>query len=230
VPDREKRLNEAYFEAMLKTALQEIAEQRTEELEAELDKLPAVQISPGFQKKMDRLFRPRRNFLRKRICAGLVAVVLLFGGAMSVEATRTQVLKYLQSIGIGFVRVNVTQGDPGASQELMVYIPTYLPEGYSTRQVSDSVPGIVLSEYSDSDGNVIQLTQFNSAKPSISADTENHKLREISISGNEALLFETTAEGGNNILIWGNGLYTFHLSGNADAAELEKIAESARPQ
>ncbi|MDR1320004.1 MAG: DUF4367 domain-containing protein [Gracilibacteraceae bacterium] len=229
MPDREKRLNEAYFEAMLKTALREIAEQRTRELEAELDKLPSVPISPGFRKKMDQLFRPRRNFLRKRICAGLAAVILLFGGAMSVEAARTQVLKYLQSIGIGFVKLDATQSDP-VSQELMVYIPAYLPEGYSTRQVNDSVPGMVMSEYKNSDGNVIQLTQFNSAKPSISVDTDRHKLREILISGNEALLFETTAEGGNNILIWGNGLYSFYLSGNADAAELEKIAESVRPQ
>ncbi|KUO65812.1 MAG: hypothetical protein APF84_00720 [Gracilibacter sp. BRH_c7a] len=101
------------------------------------------------------------------------------------------------------------------------YYPNYVPEGFTVIGAEDRT---VLSNiyFEDSQGRTIRFSQYSSTNTDLRIDTENADVQQILIHDIEALLVEKQGLVG---IVWENE-YLFYITGEADKAELIKMAES----
>ncbi|MDR1960673.1 MAG: DUF4367 domain-containing protein [Gracilibacteraceae bacterium] len=223
-------LNEAFFDALLSAALSERLEEEMSALEARLAEMSEPPVSKKFERRVKKALRRASGGGTglTRLAAGLlIFLTLTCAGVMSVEATRLKVFDFFTEMGRGFVSVHVVP-DEGGVLPAALLAPAYLPEGYAAAETKTLAPGIVHSEYENTAGAPIRLTQYIAQTPTVSVDTDHKEQRTIEINGREAVLFEALEPGTNHIIIWQAEESTMMLSGAVPVDELVRMAESVR--
>jgi hypothetical protein len=108
-------------------------------------------------------------------------------------------------------------------QDWSGYVPNYIPPGFKVDK-TERRDMLEVIYFTNEQGQTIRFTQYLNNKTDLRIDTENAIVQNISISNNNALLAEKQ---GLVSIVW-NKDSLFSLIGEADKAELIKMAESIK--
>lgn len=126
-----------------------------------------IHFSERYERRMERLKRNQKrpywkliNTAGKRACAIILAVLIIFGGTMSVEAIREPVIGFIENVFEKFSELFVNnsgvENPPETIEE--IFTLTSLPEGYVETSCDISEKSITTYW---SDGNtILQLEQY----------------------------------------------------------------------
>lgn len=98
-----------------------------------------IHFSERYERRMERLKRNQKrpywkliNTAGKRACAIILAVLIIFGGTMSVEAIREPVIGFIENVFEKFSELFVNNSDVENPPEIIeeIFTLTSLPEGY----------------------------------------------------------------------------------------------------
>lgn len=223
-----------------KTDRELLARAFLEAAEDEFSYVPAeedidLEFSPEFERKMEKLIRARKrpyykyiNTVGKRVAAIIIAVVIFFSTAMTVEAIRVPVINCLVKVYDTFNKY-VFGIDATGSNALDCLEKTYylkeVPEGFQLMQemVSEEQN---LHVWANEEGNILQFRQQTLVN-SIVIDNENVTRKTITIRGQEAFL-TTKNDGLWKGIVWATPDYNFALICNkADAFTNEELITMA---
>ena len=198
-------------------------------------KMPEHEFSENFKKRMKKLIRSQKkpyyfmiNTVGKRVASFIIALVLAFTTTvLSVKSLRESAWNFIVEVyeKWSILRIvdenNTSTGDDEVPQ-LVVSMPTYIPEGYMLIfENSDNISGMY--KYKNPSGNTILYKQYwTDSGLQMMVDTEGVETENIKIDTIDGMYFEN--KGYRNI-IWRNDKYLFYLSSKISKEELLKIAE-----
>lgn len=188
-------------------------------------------FSARFRWQMRALCRDERRSPRMRMmmrqlqtAAAVFALALLlaFGTLISVEAARVQMFHFFEKIYTEYTAVGVDTQKGYVPYELCLREPAYIPNGYFVESRKEYASLAYEVVYVNEKKELLFEQEVLGASTHI-FDTENANVETIIIGTQEATLIE------KNFfcqLYWHDDRYFYILSGNIDAAELGKMAES----
>ena len=202
------------------------------------EELPDVSFSKSFHRKMNKLLREQRRsprvnqilrYLKRTVAAVLAIAVLTFGGLMTVEAYRTQIIEVIVQVFERFTKYQFISHDDHTEEiSLPEMSVEYIPDGMKevkSQLIDDSLYYVI---YENDRGQSFEITlcaiQPNSTYGML-IDTEDSTYAIIDINGQEA--YSNTKNGISNI-IWTYGHIVYSVSGNIRLDELEFIAEKLK--
>lgn len=165
-----------------------------------------------------------------------VFLVILFSVAAvsisSVQGFRAKIYNWFFSENTNYVDINIL--DEEGSIELdkvhgswdYVYVPTYIPSGYSMVETKSSPLSISII-FKNSDNEELFFIQENYVSKKVVADNEISEFSEMQIGSIKGYYIKN--EYGNS-LSWHNNDYTFSLSGIIELDEMIKTAENVKIQ
>jgi hypothetical protein len=173
--------------------------------------------SSYFKRKMSSLIKVQRrsywkyfNTAGKRAAVIMIALAVLFGSAMSVQAIREPVIKFIVEVYDKFTEIFYHGDDPGLNVPETIeieYTLSKVPEGYrlaeSTRQTF-----ALNTMWSNESGEDIHLSQNTVVNTGIVIDTENIPYQNIVVGDYEAIYY---VKNNCQTLIWNNDEYAFIL-------------------
>lgn len=205
-------------------------------MEAEKQKYSAYQteidyaFSEQFERKMDKLISKDKRiklYTRRRISKGLIAaiiaIIIMFTGMMSISATRTPFLEFLESWNIKGGTTDIQlhpEATPPVDTIKTVYMLTSVPDGFELTTYQQNEHS-VFAVWQNEKGEEIVFNQFI-LDSIISVDNE-HEYEEFEMNGYKAYLAVYEKGAG---LTWTDGYYWFGLGipygGKDEILELSK--------
>ena len=194
--------------------------------------LSHITFSESFMRRMQKMIHRRKwgyyvmfGTVGRRVASILVALLVATTVAtISVDALREPVARFFTRVFRTHTVIHVDNDNipVDESEEMEMYAPTYIPEGYNLEQeeTMDSVYNII---YSTSAGKIIKYTQFWEIDFSSNINTENTEYTQIVIGDYQGVTY--TNNGFTSVMFW-NHEYHFTLSGDLAIEELIKVAES----
>jgi len=159
---------------------------------------------------------------RRRAVALIAAIIILIAAAMSVPAVRASVIEFITEVYEKFTHIffDESRSPRDAADELTVYEPAYIPEGFEL--VNRITKDLVLMEY-ERENDFISYSQQRLENVSMHINTEGVELEEREFKGLSAKYF--SKQGVQNLL-WHDDKYIYMVSSTLDRATVFKIAES----
>lgn len=207
-------------------------------MERELETVPLEKnlneyysFSSEFEKNMKRVIKKAKvkyiNINRFRIRKSIVAaslIVFIFAAYMSVEAVRVPVIKLTETIYTEFSEILFNNEKnikvPQTIED--VYVPSYIPEGYTLTEESEDMKLMHYIVYTNEEDQIIFVDQYTLGV-SMAVDTEGITTEEINIKGMNGIIY--TKKGLTTIIVNDNN-YVHLISGYESREEIIKIAES----
>ena len=226
---------DAYYEALIKQALEEILRKEADDLlpnDAFEDK---IVFSDRHERRMKALFARyrRREFMHRaiRIIGKTAAVILvLLGIAFSALLLNPQVRAAVKQFFIEtydqFMRFNYSS-DISSQPDSASWYPGWLPEGYmleSEREIADLTRKIYSNEQED----IIMLRYLTDAAATLNNDNENRSFDLILREGLEYYYGVSEIEPKTNQVIWAVDETKFTLESTVDFTVLLEIAASIK--
>ena len=218
--------------------LREAARQAEKNL---LDSLPEPEnceatFSPEFKRKMKKLVRrtdhPVRYWLQKAV-ACILLTILIGGGSVLTFSTEAR------AAFVGWIRemyenyfVYYFVGEVRNNSENFVFLPSWLPDGYTESFVSE-LSGQTIMVFEDD--NKTQIT-FGYSKNigywKLYVDIENSEVRQVEVLGQIADMYSSNLNEGAKHLVWidENIDYVFFISANLSEDVIVQIAENINRQ
>ena len=207
-------------------------------MDRELETIPSNltdyhSFSINFEKKMKVLLKKANikyiNINRFRIRRSIVAaslILIILTASMSVEAVRMPVIRLTEKIYTEFSEILFENEDnieyPQKIEE--VYLPSYIPEGYTLTEVVDDMRSMHFFFYTNEEGQELSVEQMT-FNVSMAVDTEGITTEEITINDMNGIIY--TKRGLTSIIVNDNR-YVHFISGYESREELIKVVESLR--
>jgi hypothetical protein len=204
-------------------------------MERELKNIPSnlndYNFSVDFEKKMKHLIKRANikyiNINKFRIRKSIVAaslILIVLTASMSVEAVRMPAIRLTEKIYTEFSEILFENEDnievPQKIEE--VYIPSYIPEGYTLTEVVDDMRSMHFLFYTNEEGQELSVEQLT-LNVGMAVDTEDITTEEITINGMNGIIY---SKRGLTSIIVNDNRYVHFVSGYEDREELIKIVES----
>ena len=204
-------------------------------MERELKNIPSnlndYNFSVDFEKKMKHLIKKANikyiNINKFRIRKSIVAaslILIVLTASMSVEAVRMPAIRLTEKIYTEFSEILFENEDnievPQKIEE--VYIPSYIPEGYTLTEVVDDMRSMHFLFYTNEEGQELSVEQLT-LNVGMAVDTEDITTEEITINGMNGIIY---SKRGLTSIIVNDNRYVHFVSGYEDREELIKIVES----
>ena len=202
------------------------------------EELQDISFSKSFHRKMNKLIKEQRRSPRvnqilqymKRIVAAVLAIaVLTFGGLMTVEAYRTQIIEVIVQVFERFTKYQFISHDDHTEEISLPEVSVeYIPDGMKEvkSQLIEDLRYYV--RYENDRGQFFKITlrviQSNGSYSTL-LNTEDSTYVTIDINGQQA--FANTKEGDSSIT-WIYGHIVYNVYGNIALDELEFIAENLK--
>jgi hypothetical protein len=193
-------------------------------------------FSRRFERKMKHLISRNRItepivigrpvYLRRRLIAVLIAIILLLASVMSVSAIREKVFELIIEVYEKYTQLffEKSQSTNTSSEHFSIYVPTYIPDGFSL--VYEDMDGTVLLEY-EKGNEYISYRQVCPDEVSMHINTEGIELEDFIFNDLPAKYYSN--EGVQN-LIWYDNSYMYRVSSTLDKTTVLRIAESIEPE
>lgn len=177
--------------------------------------------------KYERRTPVMRRFVRQMKTATailLIALSMIFGTIMSVEAYRVRFFEFVTEIREELTSIVIRSGENADYDALTAIYPSYIPEGYSVlEQTSDKYENTII--YSNSKGLELYYSQRMTTQGELILDSEGAKTKLITIGPQEAYLISNK---GTLQLFWHYDDSILSLIGNISETEIIKMAESIK--
>jgi len=194
-----------------------------------VDPTQAWTTSTKFNSSMNALIHKERNIFwkcinttGKKVAVLVLAITLLSGCAMSVEAIRTPVVRFVSEIYETFTRLFVDE-DPQISHPDTIeqtFSPAYMLNGYNLTEERRDLLIYQLRWENDKKEEIVYqqslLTNYNAI-----IDTENSPSEQIDTVHGKSIYFQSNNK---HTLIWNNGSYSFKLTAPLSITVDELIA------
>ena len=193
-------------------------------------------FSRRFKRKMKHLISRNRItepivigrpvYLRRRLIAVLIAIILLLASVMSVSAIREKVLELIIEVYEKYTQLffEKSQSTNTSSENFSIYVPTYIPDGFSL--VYEDMDGTVLLEY-EKGNEYISYRQVCPDEVSMHINTEGIELEDFIFNDLPAKYY---SNGGVQNLIWYDNSYMYRVSSTLDKTTVLRIAVSIEPE
>ena len=235
---------EAYDEMMIKIALSSYAELDGEESLEENERLkatPEYAVTPEIEKRIRRTVQ--REYFRKSVrrtagrvyrAASLVAVIfmgvsILFGTTVYASSEVREKLFYWFVDTFPEFSYFRVEADPETTEtsydELLLYKPTYIPDGFSESTMQSS-PLTVSYSYANSEGYQLFVTGRMPGGSQIGLNTEGAEIETLTFRGEKAHYWEQETSGAYFTFILDG--YHFFVYGPVDRSEIFKIADNIK--
>lgn len=233
--------SEYLFDAMLRAAVCQAAQEQAEELQAAAAQ-ERHRFSQEHNRKMRDIFRRHRwldrlrqalPVARRAAVVALMISALSIGALMSSATVRKEVVRVVtqwfeQFTNVGFIHEDA--GLPEQDTDLRksgMMLPGYIPEGYTLTELDRSI-GSVMAVYQSQDGLMITYDQLlHGDEDSISIDNEQHEIELVIINEMEGIFaFSNTDVTDTVFLIWNDASFTYMITGNVDKETVIAMAES----
>ena len=198
-----------------------------------IDELPEHDFSPAFEEKMKHLIRRANHPIRYRVAqaaACLLLAVLLSGCtalAISPEAREAFAGWVRETYESWFVYHYTGEEQP--TPEDTVYVPTWVPEGY-TEIAAPQVGTFVRTQYENSAKELLTVSYIiGTEMSSLNVEWEGATIRRTSVGRLPADLY-LNPEDGPNILVWTDTEKdaAFWITAPLTEGELVRVAESVQ--
>ena len=230
----EKNKDTVLFDALLKTAA-------ADAFEKEMQSLPTCDELDDRCRLSDETDQKIRTMLHKSIsktklqrfgkyfmqlaAVFAIAFTILLVTLFSVEASREYIIETIVNWKDNHVEINYTPQK--AEYDGDIYLPAYLPEGYSLDEDHyDLTVDPYYFRYENADGYTLDFIFSNDSTGTSRVDPAHMALSRIEINGQPAKLYEGIRDQDINILIWEAYDMEFQLRGLVDGDEMVRMAES----
>jgi hypothetical protein len=182
----------------------EYAELLCEELDTQQEQWQEIHVPESMDRLIHELAgkeskRKRRSSAAMRILRRVAIFVLLFFGLnyfliVNVEAYRIQVMKAIVKFQSSFLNIDYVSNDgmksyPQPDAWVNLYYLSYLPEGYTMTESNNTTGNIAFIFYKNEEGDQIAFQQYFT-QTNMQIDTENAKVTNVSVNGEDAILVE----------------------------------------
>jgi hypothetical protein len=227
-----QKLNEGFFDVMMKVACEEIMDKQI----AEWDALNTGEhkFSPEFERKMKKLMRGQTRKLRMKKArkvlsrAAIVILVVMaigFTFTMSVEAVRVQFINSIREFAEEYIGFSFSERNEQSSGEILR--PAYLPEGYDESDVQTTQAGVRITYRHSNGKRIILKQQVMLDGTEVRIDGEHISDYYVTVYlGVDLQVYEGINEDADNYIIWEDGSSFFQLSGSIESSELLEMAKS----
>lgn len=195
------------------------------------------------RKKTEKKRQWKQKMKRLRVQAAMITLFLLIGGGvmtLSVEALRVRFLNFFVEVTDRYTEIRVVENSrdeyraQGEEENLETFFseepattngtgPSYIPEEYQLLEIKDYGDVVMIKYTNDKEQELLFTRMPNGGSTQI--DTENAKVTEVSIHGNEGIMSEKE---GFVILFWHDQSYSYTLTGEISAQEMLNVAESVQ--
>ena len=187
-------------------------------------------FSAEFEQKMNHLIKKanikyiniNKFRIRKSIAAASL-VIIIAAASMHVEAVRLPVIRLTEKIYTEFSEILFNNEENIAVPETIeaVYVPAYIPEGYTLKE-EENMTLMHFLVYSNEKDQELYVEQFTLGV-SMAVDTEGITTEEITINGMNGIIY---SKRGLTTIIINDNSYVHLISGYESREEIIKIAES----
>ena len=195
--------------------------------------LKSITFSEEFLERMRRMIARHRwgyyalfGTVGRRVASILVALLIAATTAtVSVEALREPVLRFFAEVFERFTVIFVEKDVPTeAVGEMELYAPTYVPDGYEVAQemATDRLYRVV---YVNNKMDKINYVQRWSSDINYTVNTEGTEYSKIMVGKYPGVIYTNK---GIVAITFGDGTYSYTLTGNIPKEELIKIAKSIK--
>jgi len=217
-------------EGIGKESMQRACETALEEYTKVEGPVITPKYSRKFQKKMRKLkvMRPPKMYINVLQKVAIIFIVLSvgFGTALGVNAEfRERVHRWFVDTFPLFSEFRLDAAPVGTEvnfEELILFRPTFIPEGYILESVFELYPSIYL-DYFNSNRDMLTIVGHMPGDAFIAVNTEDAEVEAVSFRGEDA--FYWTREGVSHFVFVLDG-YHFNIFGRIDKSSLVQIAES----
>lgn len=241
---QKNKTKEIIFEELIKFAANQDAQRFEDDFPSEEELQKRYQPSERFEQNMQNMISlHKRKYRMKtvlkmttRIAACfLLAVALFLTITLSVEATRVQILNFVTEVKEEYTNIRYDDGTnpPTGQSDLFqgweqVYLPGYVPEGFAITKTERLIK-ICTVEYTNKEGVNITFSYFPASSSTLSVDSENAVVKEITILGNKALAVQQNKTNvQENKIVFHNNEISFYISSPYSMEELTKMADSVK--
>ncbi len=227
--DKKEYVTDKTIEAMLQAAASDIEDKAVDIL---LDEYEGQnhKFSEKHREDMQKLFKKERKFrsarrirtYSKRAAVIFIAVIAISAITISsVSAWRVRFMNFILERTQYDTNIKFTDDASKAENYKFGEIKLeYVPEGFKLEKNE------TLEEYLNltfKNGQEFFKFHTRDIKGSLSIDTEDANVKELTINGREAIYSENSS---NRILVWNDGEMAYILTGNISESEFVKIAEN----
>ena len=225
--------NKELFDSLLKAAISDALKDEMDALPSNKELNEEFPTSVEMDKRIEKLISKHkiktkiRSFIKsnyKTAACFIVIIVLSSATLLSVEATRNVILNAFVNQFGNYTQIQY-EDSTDDEQQMDIFRPTYLPEGY--KKISEELYGnSALLVYSDESDTEIVLKQRKAEEGTALIDNENTNYTEVDISGNTAFLFKTVKDDKYNVLLWKSRDVVFELTSKINTDELIRMGRS----
>lgn len=225
--------NKELFDSLLKAAISDALKDEMDALPSNKELNEEFPTSVEMDKRIEKLISKHkiktkiRSFIKsnyKTAACFIVIIVLSSATLLSVEATRNVILNAFVNQFGNYTQIQY-EDSTDDEQQMDIFRPTYLPEGY--KKISEELYGnSALLVYSDESDTEIVLKQRKAEEGTALIDNENTNYTEVDISGNTAFLFKTVKDDNYNVLLWKSRDVVFELTSKINSDELIRMGRS----
>lgn len=217
-------MTEPQFEEFLSKSIKNFGD---EYIELDEDLYEPHEFSPEFERKMEKLFRPKKHIRfplfrtrRRRIASVVTAVVVLSSAAaMSVGAVKSRLFGFKMKKAPTHTVVSFENDGTSSEGFDKVYEITELPEGFELVDRSQDFDKIA-TEYRNND-KYIKFEQWEKKYYNVNDDTEYKNIEDTIVNGYEGYILNEKSEG--IIVTWASEKYVFKIYSNIDMSELYHV-------
>ena len=227
--DRNKEL----FDSLLKAAISDALRDEMDALPSNKELNEKYPTSEELDKRIKKLISEQkikskiRHFVKsnRKIAACFIVIIVLSSATLlSVEATRNVILNTFVNQFGKYTQIQF-QDSSADGQQMDIFRPAYLPEGY--KKISEEIYGnSALLVYSNESDTEIVLKQRKAEEGTSLIDNENTNYTEVDISGNTAYLFKAVKDDNYNVLLWKSHDVVFELTSKVNSDELIRMGNS----
>lgn len=187
-----------------------------------------VEFSEKFKQKMQKLISkdnrikmPTRRRITRALLAAIIAVIVMFSGLMSVSATRTKIIEFVETVKSHYVNVELSdESQPAVETIETAYTLTNLPEGYKQTSYQQD-ENLVFAVWSNDDNGEIVFFQ-NIVDTNFNIDNE-HNYQKI-VMDDKVLYFSNSNS--DSSIIWHDEFYIYQI--NSDALDKDELIELSK--
>lgn len=207
--------------------LERAAEEAAERWLAGFPELPEGEghtFSPGFERSMAPLIRPRRRRLARRLTLLAAVIALLAALGSGVYAGKTEDYQVYAAAYDGVLTWLVRPREDLGNRRFHQLTPGWLPEGYALARESRGEGETVLV-YRTEDGGQVTLCQW-CGQERTGAAMGDYLTEEVEIHGCPGVYYAQADGEGIRVLLWAEGPYVLQLrSGHLERETLLEMAE-----
>ena len=228
--NKDTKLNEELFDALLKVAAKEAFREEMEALPNSEELRKMYPRSGSIDRKMNALINreskilKRKKFLRtftRGVSGFVISIVVATLILMTVEASRNYILNLLIDVRTDHVAFDIGQESVGNGSDEVIL--AYMPDGFVliSRQELDALVTYVFVD--DKDRQIIIQQHTIAGNFFLGVDHEHMNFITILLDEQEVHLFEAEDDHDHNVIVWTHENNSFSLSANIDLDELLHI-------